>query len=140
MNQQNDENSEVQEQEIALYEQIGGAEKLRELVDCFYDLMSLEPAFQTIFKMHPTSLDGSRDKLYMFLSGWMGGPGLYIEKYGHPRLRARHLPFQIGVAERNQWVVCMREAMKDVQLDEKLQDRLLYAFYETADFMRNKEG
>ena len=129
-----------QVEETTLYEQLGGAERLRELVDRFYDLMSLEPAFQTIFRMHPIPLDNSREKLFLFLSGWMGGPGLYVEKYGHPRLRARHLPFQIGIAERNQWLVCMREAMKDVQLDEKLQDRLLYAFYETADWMRNQEG
>jgi len=140
MTNQNEQPTDVEESQLSLYELIGGAEKLRELVDRFYDLMALEPAFQTVLLMHPKPLDNSRDKLFMFLSGWMGGPGLYIEKYGHPRLRARHLPFQIGLAERNQWLLCMREAMKDMQLEDKLQDRLLYAFYETADFMRNKEG
>ena len=125
---------------VSLYDQIGGAEKLRELVDRFYDLMALEPDFQKILQMHPTSLNNSRDKLFWFLSGWMGGPGLYIEKFGHPRLRARHLPFQIGIAERNQWLICMKTAMHELQIEEKLQDRLLHAFYETADWMRNQEG
>ena len=123
-----------------LYEQIGGPEKLRELVERFYDLMALEPAFQRILQLHPGSLDNSRDKLFWFLSGWMGGPNLYIERFGHPRLRARHLPFQIGIAERNQWLICMKTAMQELQVDGKLQERLLRAFYETADWMRNQEG
>ncbi|PRC93167.1 group II truncated hemoglobin [Solimicrobium silvestre] len=123
-----------------LYEQIGGAEKLRELVDRFYDLMSLEADFNGILKLHPTPLSGSRDKLFWFLSGWMGGPDLYIEQFGHPRLRARHLPYQIGISERNQWLICMCTAMQDMQIEEKLRDRLLQSFYETADWMRNREG
>lgn len=123
-----------------LYEQIGGAEKLRALVDRFYDLMALETDFQGIMKLHPQPSDGSRDKLFWFLSGWMGGPNLYIEQFGHPRLRARHLPYAIGIAERDQWLTCMASAMQDVQLEEKLRDHLLASFYETADWMRNREG
>jgi len=125
---------------VTLYEQIGGADKLRELVDRFYDLMTLEPSFQRILQLHPGTLDNSRDKLFWFLSGWMGGPNLYIERFGHPRLRARHLSFQIGIAERNQWLICMKTAMQEVQLDAALQERLLQSFYETADWMRNQEG
>lgn len=120
------------------YDLIGGDVKLRELVDRFYDLMELEPEFAGIRTMHPPPLDSSRDKLYMFLSGWTGGPSLYIERYGHPRLRARHLPFEIGTSERDQWLRCMALAMQDVQIDEKLQERLMVSFYQTADWMRNK--
>jgi hemoglobin len=90
----------------SLYDVIGGAERLRELVDRFYDLMQLEPEFAGIHAMHPLPNDGSREKLFMFLSGWMGGPDLFIERYGHPRLRARHLPFAIGT--RNATSGCAR--------------------------------
>lgn len=120
------------------FDMIGGAEKLREMVDRFYDLMDLEPEFAGIRAMHPPSLDGSRDKTYKFLSGWTGGPNLYIEEYGHPRLRMRHLPFPIGTSERDQWLRCMVWAMQDIGLEEDLQKRLLQALFQTADWMRNK--
>jgi hemoglobin len=120
------------------FELIGGSEKLRELIDRFYDLMDLEPEFAGIRTLHPSSLDGSRDKLYWFLSGWMGGPSLYIERFGHPRLRARHLPFAIASSERDQWLRCMAWAMQDVAVRDELQQRLMQSFYDTADWMRNK--
>jgi hemoglobin len=118
---------------------IGGAEKLREMVDRFYDLMDLEPEFAGIRAMHPATLEGSRDKTYWFLSGWTGGPNLYIERFGHPYLRARHLPFPIGESERDQWLRCMAWAMEDIGLDQALRERLMQAFYQTADWMRNKD-
>lgn len=127
-------------QQPSAFDLIGGAERLRELVDRFYDLMDLEAEFAGIRAMHPASLDESRDKLYWFLSGWMGGPNLYIERFGHPRLRARHLPFSIASGERDQWLRCMALAMQDVHLDESLQERLMQAFYQTADWMRNTHG
>lgn len=120
------------------FELIGGADKLREMVDRFYDLMDLEPEFEGIRTLHPASLDSSRDKTYWFLSGWTGGPNLYIEQFGHPRLRARHLPFPIGISERDQWLRCMAMAMEDIGLDEPLRVRLMQAFFQTADWMRNK--
>ena len=86
---------------------------MRALVDRFYDLMELDPQFALLRSLHPERLDGSRDKLYMFLSGWLGGPALYVERHGHPRLRARHLPFPIATAERDQWLACMHQAMRD---------------------------
>lgn len=128
----------TEEQKSNLYELIGGAEKLREMVDRFYDLMELEPEFSGIRILHPPSIDGSRDKLFWFLSGWMGGPDLYIEQFGHPRLRARHLSFSIGVSERDQWLRCMAWAMQDVDIAEGLQQHLMTSFYQTADWMRNK--
>lgn len=126
------------EEKSNLYELIGGADKLREMVDRFYDLMQLEPEFAGVNGMHPKPNDSSRDKLFWFLSGWMGGPNLYIEQFGHPRLRARHLPFSIGVSERDQWLRCMAWAMQDVGIEEGLQQHLMNSFYQTADWMRNK--
>ncbi|WP_426190260.1 group II truncated hemoglobin [Massilia sp. DWR3-1-1] len=121
-----------------LYDTIGGAAVLRELVDRFYDLMQLEGEFAGIHAMHPVPNDSSRDKLFMFLSGWMGGPDLYIERYGHPRLRARHLPYAIGTSERDQWLRAMAWAMEDVGIEESLRLRLMESFFQTADWMRNK--
>ena len=121
-----------------LYEIMGGEARLRELVDRFYDLMQLEPDFAGIHAMHPVPNDGSREKLFMFLSGWMGGPDLFVERYGHPRLRARHLPFAIGTKERDQWLRAMAWAMEDIGIDEDLRMRLMQSFYQTADWMRNK--
>lgn len=122
------------------YEKIGGEETIRRLVDRFYDLMDEDPDYYAIRKLHPQDLQGARDKLFMFLSGWTGGPQLYMEKFGHPRLRQRHMPFEIGEAERDQWMGCMMRAMDDVGVDDKLRQELTAAFWKTADFMRNKEG
>lgn len=120
------------------FDLIGGSDKLRKMVDRFYDLMDLEPEFAGIRALHPATLDGSRDKLYWFLSGWMGGPSLYIERFGHPRLRARHLPYAIASSERDQWLRCMAWAMQDAGVDEILRERLMHSFFDTADWMRNK--
>lgn len=130
----------TEEEKSNLYELIGGADKLREMVDRFYDLMELEPEFAGIRVMHPTPLDSSRDKLFWFLSGWMGGPDLYISQFAHPRLRARHLPYAIASDERDQWLRCMAWAMQDVGIAEPLQQHLMQSFYQTADWMRNTPG
>jgi hemoglobin len=122
------------------YELLGGETTLRRLVDRFYDLMDTVPEYFIIRKLHPEDLSGSREKLRLFLSGWLGGPPLYAEKYGHPMLRARHLPFSIGIAERDAWLACMLQAMEDVGVQEDLCKGLLQAFYGTADWMRNREG
>lgn len=120
------------------YELLGGENGVRELVDRFYDYMDAESSAQTVRDMHAKTLRVSRDKLFMFLSGWLGGPDLYIQQYGHPRLRARHLPFSIGEAERDQWMHCMRLALADMSLDEVLKQKLEQAFWATADHMRNR--
>lgn len=122
------------------FEQLGGEAGVRALVDRFYDLMDLEPAYAGIRRLHPQDIDDSRDKLFWFLCGWLGGPNHYIERFGHPRLRARHLPYAIGIAERDQWMACMMSAMQDRQVDPHLAARLAEAFFGTADFMRNKGG
>ena len=117
---------------------MGGEPAVRALVDRFYDLMDLEAGHAVIRQLHPGSLDGSRDKLFWFLCGWMGGPQHYVERFGHPRLRARHLPFSIGINERDQWLACMRQAMTDMQVDAALADQLHASFFNTADWMRNR--
>ncbi|MCG7871246.1 MAG: group II truncated hemoglobin [Candidatus Thiodiazotropha lotti] len=121
------------------YERLGGEKSVRELVDRFYDLMDDQDELTELRQLHAKSLKVSREKLFMFLSGWLGGPSLYTDKYGHPRLRARHLPFSIGIEERDQWMQCMQTAMQQMSLDESLQEELLQAFSKTADFMRNRE-
>ena len=120
------------------YEIIGGEAGVRELVDHFYDHMDQLDAAKDVRKLHAKSLRVSREKLFLFLSGWLGGPDLYVQKYGHPRLRARHQPFSIGIRERDQWMHCMRKALDDMDLDKAFCERLENAFMSTADHMRNK--
>jgi|SRR5689334_6461908 len=120
------------------YELVGGDAKVRELVDRFYDLMDFEPAYRTLRAVHGNTLDSAREKLYQFLSGWLGGPPLYTDKYGHPMLRARHLPFAIGDVERDQWMACMRQAMEETHVPQELRGSLGDAFQKTADWMRNR--
>lgn len=122
------------------FELLGGESAVRQLVDRFYDLMDLEPGYAGLRALHPDTLDGSRDKLHWFLCGWLGGPQLYVEKFGHPRLRARHLPYSIGIAERDQWMACMKQAMQESGIDESMSARLAESFFGTADWMRNKGG
>ncbi len=122
------------------YEALGGDAKVRALIDRFYDLMELEPAYANILRLHPKPLTTSRDKLYWFLSGWLGGPRLYEERFGHPMLRARHLPYAIGIAERDAWMACMKQAMTEVGVNAALAERLEAAFFGTADWMRNQGG
>ena len=119
------------------YDVVGGDAGVRRLVDRFYDLMNELPEAFGIRKLHGQDLSGSRDKLYWFLSGWLGGPQHYAERFGHPRLRARHMPFKIGLLERDQWVACMDQAMGETEVPEDLRNRLRDSFFKTADFMRN---
>ncbi len=103
--------------------------------------MDLEPEFAGIRALHPPTLDNSRDKTFGFLCGSMGGPDHYISRFGHPRLRARHLPFAVASAEPDQWLHCMAWAMEDIGIDEALRERLLTSFFDTAaDWMRNRPG
>jgi hemoglobin len=127
-------------QNVTPYSSIGGDAGVRALVDRFYDLMDLEPAYAGVRAVHAATLDHAREKLYLFLTGWLGGPSLYVERYGHPRLRARHLPFAIASRERDQWLACMSRALDDVGFPAELKPGLMEAFFQTADWMRNREG
>jgi len=120
------------------FERVGGEARVRALVDRFYDLMDLEPAYAELRAVHPSTLEGSRDKLFWFLCGWLGGPQHYTDRFGHPMLRARHLPFSIGIRERDQWMHCMQQAMAEVELDPEFAQRLSASFFQTADWMRNR--
>lgn len=121
------------------YNRLGGEEAVRKLVVRFYELMDTLPEAQGIRALHPQDLEGSIEKLFKFLSGWLGGPQLYMQEYGHPRLRARHMPFPIAEVERDAWMLCMTQAIDEqVQDDELLKQHLLQSLMKTADFMRNR--
>ena len=120
------------------FDLIGGEPRLQALVERFYDLMDLEPGYRELRAVHGADLASAREKLFWFLCGWMGGPQHYIERFGHPRLRARHMPFKIGILERDQWLACIDQAMGDVQVDADLRVRLRESFFQTADWMRNQ--
>ena len=119
---------------------IGGEEKVKALVDRFYDLMDLEPKYKELRAAHGTELGRARQNLFWFLCGWLGGPQHYTDRFGHPRLRMRHLPFKIGVQERDQWLACMDQAMGEVGVPTDLRARLRDSFFQTADWMRNTHG
>ncbi|SDM21470.1 hemoglobin [Oryzisolibacter propanilivorax] len=120
------------------FEQLGGEAGVRALVDRFYDLMDLELGYAELRAAHGSTLQDARDKLFWFLCGWLGGPDHYQSRFGHPRLRARHLPFSIGILERDQWVACMDQAMGEQGVPAALRERLNESFMGTADWMRNR--
>ncbi|MBT3504308.1 MAG: group II truncated hemoglobin [Piscirickettsiaceae bacterium] len=121
------------------YLRIGGEPAVKHLVKTFYQIMSETPQTKHVRDMHPVDIASSEEKLTLFLTGWLGGPDLYIEKYGHPRLRQRHMPFSIGLEERDQWLYCMAHALATLELDDLLAQQLMASFAKTADFMRNRE-
>lgn len=122
------------------YQRIGGEQKVRALVQRFYELMDRLPEAYGIRKLHAEDLQSANEKLFKFLTGWMGGPQLYVEQYGHPMLRRRHLPFPIGDSERDQWMLCMNQALDEVVEDPALRRELSDAFTKVADHMRNQVG
>ena len=122
------------------FEWIGGEDRVHALVERFYDLMDLEPRYSALRASHGSTLVDARQKLFWFLCGWLGGPQHYQERFGHPRLRMRHMPFSIGIAERDQWLACMDQAMSEIGIDPVLHERLNQSFFQTADWMRNRAG
>jgi len=125
--------------EVTLFDQIGGEPAIRALVKDFYHYMDTLPEVADIRAQHDPNLESAIEKLSLFLIGWSGGPQVYIEKYGHPRLRARHLPFKIGIKERDQWLYCMFKALDDSQIVQPHRDELKKSFAHIANFMRNQE-
>lgn len=121
-----------------IYDALGGEAGVRALVDRFYDEMDRDPAVKTLRVMHPPDLAESRDKLFWFMSGWLGGPPLYIERKGPPRLRARHMPFAVDGAARDHWMKCMRVALADSGLEAPLREKLDDALFKLADHMVNR--
>lgn len=111
---------------------------LRQLVERFYCYMNELPQARPIRKMHAADLSAAADKLFKFLSGWLGGPDLFVQEFGHPRLRARHFPFPIGVKERDQWMLCMNKALDDTPMDAELRELMRRALSQTATHMINQ--
>lgn len=120
------------------FEQLGGDAGVRRLVERFYDLMDTAPEAATIRRLHAMSLKASRDKLHLFLTGWTGGPQVYVEKFGHPRLRMRHFPFAIGSRERDEWLWCMDRALDEQEMPDALRTMLRQKLHGLADHMRNR--
>jgi hemoglobin len=123
---------------MTLYERIGGEQNIRTLVDRFYDLMDTLPEAQQIRDFHRQDLTQTRQLLFEFLSGWLGGPQLYVQKHGNITLSQSHFLIPIGIKERDQWLLCMYQAMQDVGVSEDLQQELRSAFFKTADDLRNE--
>ena len=120
------------------YEMIGGEQTLLNLVDRFYFYMDTLPEAQGIRAIHQHNLSSAKDKLFKFLSGWLGGPNLFIEEFGHPMLRARHLPFLIGEFERDQWMLCMNKALAELAMDSQLKINIQNALQQLATHMINQ--
>ena len=117
---------------------MGGDAGIRRLVDRFYDLMDSAPEAATVRRLHAASLKASREKLYLYLSMWTGGPQTYVERNGHPRLRMRHLPFTISSRERDEWLWCMDRALDEQEMPNALRDDLRTKLHGLADHMRNQ--
>ena len=123
--------------ERTLFEALGGDDGIARLVDRFYDRVLERPDAAVLRAMHPADLAETREKLKLFLTGWSGGPPRYVERFGHPRLRARHLPFAIDGAARDAWIACMRDALEAEVADPQLREQLHQSFLRVADHMRN---
>ncbi len=122
------------------FESIGGEDRVEALVERFYDLTDLEPRYAALRAAHGSHLEKARQHLFWFLCGWLGGPQHYTDRFGHPKLRLRHMPFSIGIVERDQWLACMDQAMGETGVPEALRERLKQSFFQTADWMRNSPG
>jgi hemoglobin len=120
------------------FRRIGGAPSVDRLVEAFYACMDSLPAARAIRSLHAADLSATKEMLKRYLGEWMGGPPLYSQERGHPRLRQRHLRFKIGEAERDAWLSCMQQALDEVIDDIALRDELLGSFAKLADWMRNQ--
>jgi len=120
------------------YELMGGEAAILNLVDRFYFYMDTRTEAEGIRNMHAQNLLTAKDKLFKFLSGWLGGPDLFIQEFGHPMLRRRHFPFAIGSSERDQWMMCMEKALTEVPMDQALRASLLKSFAQLASHMINQ--
>jgi hemoglobin len=111
---------------------------VRSLVDRFYDLVESAPEASNLRRLHGPSLTSAREKLTLYLTGWTGGPPVYVQRFGHPMLRARHLPFSIGAAERDEWLWCMERAISERPMPDEVRRFLMSRLRPLADHMRNR--
>lgn len=117
-----------------IYSRIG-PERLQLLVDRFYDRVFFDSTISHLFKTDKSQI---KDKQFRFLTQFLGGPLLYAEKYGPPKMRARHLPHAIGQVEKNEWLRCMRESIDSMQFEDDLGDILYACFPQVAEHMVNR--
>ena len=122
------------------YEKLGGELGVQRLVQRFYELMDELPEAYTVRQMHPASLAGSATSLFEFLSGWLGGPALYVAKKGHPRLRMRHAPYEVGPVVRDEWMLCMTQALTEQVADGVFRANLIDTFSQMATHLLNSDG
>ena len=120
------------------YDAIGGEEPVRALAKAFYSYMDSNPDYAGLRALHAPRLEEVEETFFEFLSGWLGGPQLYVQKRGHPRLRMRHAPFPIDESMRDQWLACMAEAMDSCGIEGEIRSFLDARFAHVADFMRNR--
>ena len=123
---------------VTPFDALGGAEGVKALVNRFYDLVESAPEAVALRRVHGPSLESAREKLTLYLTGWTGGPPVYVEKYGHPMLRARHLPFSIGNQERDEWLWCMEKALSEHDMPDEVRQFLMTKLRPLADHMRNR--
>ena len=107
---------------ISIYEAIGGADKIRSIVEAFYPKVKKHPLLGPLF---PEDIDPVMEKQYQFLSQFFGGPSLFSDQHGHPMMRARHLPFPITPQRAEAWLDCMRRALEEVGLEAELREIVL---------------
>jgi hemoglobin len=122
-----------------LYDAIGGDAAVVTLTTRFYELMDTLPEAARCRALHPADLSGSREKFYEYLTGWLGGPPLYTDKRGHPMLRRRHLGASIGAVERDEWLLCFRQALEETVAHPKLREIILEPITRLAHHMQNRE-
>ncbi|QYJ86104.1 group II truncated hemoglobin [Shewanella mesophila] len=125
-------------QQSNAYDRIGGEKVIAVLAKQFYRQMQSNPETQALFAMHRSPIAESEQKLFEFLSGWLGGPPLFEQKYGHPALRARHMSFAIDSKMRDQWLLCMKRAIELEIKQPQHREAIYQAISTLADNMRNR--
>ena len=120
--------------------QILGEDGIRDLTEAFYDIMDSLPEAAGIRAMHARDLSPMKEKLAEYLTGWMGGPPRYADKYGTVCMTEPHEPYHIGPEERDQWLLCMDKALERIDASEELVAMLKNPMFRIADAVRNREG
>ncbi|TWB39183.1 group II truncated hemoglobin [Nitrospirillum pindoramense] len=124
--------------QTTIYEAIGGQAAISRLVEAFYHEMDTAPEARDLRALHAADLAETKRVLILYLAQWMGGPNAYSAERGHPRLRARHMGFRIGTAERDAWMLCMVRALTVTVPDDAIRQAILGALAPLADWMRNQ--
>ena len=126
------------EEQLNPYDLIGGEAAVRRIVNRFYDIMDSAPEAAAIRKMHAKDLSPMRERLFEFLSGWLGGPPLYFQRPGHNCIMSAHRPYAIGAKERDEWMFCIRKAMEDCGVSGELRTLLDQPFLRMCEAFRSR--